>query len=38
MEENYRESNMNNILFYTKEIFHTIKEILTYIPRAVFTA
>ena len=33
-----RESNMKNILFYTKEIFHTIKEILTYTPRAVFTA
>ncbi len=32
------ESNMKNILFYTKEIFHTIKEILTYTPRAVFTA
>lgn len=38
MEENYRESNMKNILFDTKEIFHTIKEILTYTPRAVFTA
>lgn len=38
LEENYRESNMKNILFYTKEIFHTIKEILTYTPRAVFTA
>lgn len=38
LEENYRESNMKNILFYTKEIFHTIKEILTYILRAVFTA
>ena len=25
-------------MFYTKEIFHTIKEILTYILRAVFTA